>query len=538
MPISKGANPKGKQGKQLSVKASGKDHTKDKKRQKQKPELTDKRKTKTPQITSCFPFKSSTSTLTSPDYCATGGLPKMSGEKRNTRHSSKKDGDNTSTPPSLPTPTTKDVQNPEQPATHNCVQPCPVPIEVEKFNASTQAEQMGNILSVMNSLCLKVTEMDIGLNHDTDGIFTKLQTVTSQADSNSDSITEAKTVHTNAVAAFQKELKEAKEGITALQTENSLLKGVLHKNSQQLKFLNDKIAMLTAKSMENNITISGLIGDKDKENCKDTVMTFLKKEVEIDVTEEEIYVAHRIGKLRQNQEEQKYPRLMIIRCKQQLKNRILKNAKNLKDKTNVNGDYFYVNKQLPDQIMEENREIREIVRDQKIREQGLNYKDRSKIEVKDKQVYINGEVVKKYITPVEVNDLFPEKAEREKQEKIKLSSSDVITEGNSTFTAYAVKTGQIHEVRRTYHKIRRMHPGATHVIASYYLRNHKGYQDDGEYNAGYRLTRMLEKNYNPNIAVFVVRVYGGIHLGQKRFKCITETATQALQRAGAPTVEK
>ena len=77
-----------------------------------------------------------------------------------------------------------------------------------------------------------------------------------------------------------------------------------------------------------------------------------------------------------------------------------------------------------------------------------------------------------------------------------------------------------------------MHAGATHVTAAYNLTNSKGYQDDGEYGAGYHLLRMLDDTFQQNIAVFVVRVYGGTNLGPQRFECILDIADQTATRTG------
>ena len=289
--------------------------------------------------------------------------------------------------------------------------------------------------------------------------------------------------------------------------------------------------MLTARSMEKNITISGLTGDDTKESCKNTVVQFLRQKVEIDAQEEEIYVAHRIG---QKTQATKRPRTMLVRCKEALENRIFKNVSNLKDKTNEQNDYYFINKQLPEQLAEQNRELRDNVKQQKIKDKELPPKERSKIEVKNKTVFIDGQPCQKLIHPVEINELFPEKLEKDKQDRIKLASSDAILADKSSFQAYALKTGQLHEVRRAYRKIRRMHPGASHAVVAYSLRNSKGFQDDGEYGAGYRLANMLEETYPPNICVFVVRNYGGIHLGPKRFSIMSEVAKEAIDKALAP----
>ena len=291
--------------------------------------------------------------------------------------------------------------------------------------------------------------------------------------------------------------------------------------------------MLTARSMDKNLTISGIPGDEKNEKCKDSAVQFLKEQVEIDVDESEIYVAHRIG-----QRYGKKPGTMIIRCQKPLKDRILQNARNLKDKTNQHNDPYYVNKQLPDQLAEQNREIRAEIRKQKEKDKGLKYNDRAKIEVKDKTVLIDGHPVKKHILPVQVYEHFPDKAEREKQDKIKLSVSESISQDGSIFQAYAIKSGQIHEIKRAYQRVRRTHPSATHVVAAYNIKAGSGFQDDQEYGAGFRLARDLETNYQPNTAVFVVRIYGGRHLGAKRFTLYSEVAKQALTKVGAELLPK
>ena len=223
---------------------------------------------------------------------------------------------------------------------------------------------------------------------------------------------------------------------------------------------------------------------------------------------------------------------MLVRCKFHLKQRILKNAKNLKDKTNTRGDFYYINKQLPDQLAEQNREIRDTVRYYREKNEKLHKRDQAKIEVKNRTVIVNGEPIVKEVLPVEVDDLFPDKQEMDKQDKLKLAVSDAITQDVSSFMAYAFKTGQLHEVQRAYRRIRRAHPGATHVIAAYNLKNNRGYQDDGEHSAGMRLLKKLETEFVQNSAVYVVRVYGGKHLRPQRFEHILDAADQALTRAG------
>ena len=488
----------------------------------------------TPPISACFgSLSSKKETVKSPEY-TTGEVaitPEIDmADRRKTRKLSKKTNNeeqhqSEDEESKEEGEATNEGYNSVEPQTHCGVLPCPVPINnnSSEFATTSYADQMGNVISVINQLCKKVTEIDIAINHDSDGINTRITSMTTQLDQEH-----------NARTKYEEKLQQAEKKINNLQEENEVMRGIMCKHSEQLKVMNDRIAMLTAKSMEKNITISGL-KELPKEDCRQVVIDFLKREVEIDAESSEIYVAHRIGNKKHSSS--KYDRLMIARCKPELKQRVFRNISNLKEKVNHNKLPYYINKQLPDQIVEQNREIREIVKTQKVKDAELPVKERAKIDVRRGEVFIDGERQEKQMLPVEVDELFPDQQEKEKQDKIKLFTSDTISEDKSTFVAYTYKTGQLHEVRRVYRKIRRSHPNATHVVASYSLKNNRGYQDDGEYGAGHRLLHLLESNYQPNVAVFVVRMYGGRHLGPKRFAIMSDVATEALERAKAEKIK-
>ena len=270
--------------------------------------------------------------------------------------------------------------------------------------------------------------------------------------------------------------------------------------------------------------------------------------------EGKIYVAHRVGQWRENM---KFARKVVVRLKYQLKERIFENIKNLKDKTNSDGKKYYINKQLPEYMVAKNRVIKEQIAIQKSKDRALPVKQRSEIKVKDKVVFIDGDPVSPALPPVQIEEMFPEEHEMEKQNKIKLTAADPITVQNSSFMAYACRASQLIEVKRAYRRIRRLHPGADHIVAAYSIKSHRGYQDDGEHSAGYKLLRYMEgetdqdeegeeeqaeddgfqqqkgrkeKKKTANTAVFVVRLFGGVHLGPDRFKHIRNAGLEALKK--------
>ena len=69
-------------------------------------------------------------------------------------------------------------------------------------------------------------------------------------------------------------------------------------------------------------------------------------------------------------------------------------------------------------------------------------------------------------------------------------------------------------------------------MAAYNLRNASGNQDDDEFGASSKILQQLKEEHPLNIAVFVVRDFGGTKLGRKRFDIILQVAKQAIQRIG------
>lgn len=56
-----------------------------------------------------------------------------------------------------------------------------------------------------------------------------------------------------------------------------------------------------------------------------------------------------------------------------------------------------------------------------------------------------------------------------------------------------------------------------------------GFCDDKEYGAGTRLRKLIYEEKSKDTAVFVVRKYGGLHLGFNRFQTIENLAKMAIQ---------
>ena len=120
--------------------------------------------------------------------------------------------------------------------------------------------------------------------------------------------------------------------------------------------------------------------------------------------------------------------------------------------------------------------------------------------------------------------------------EVKQSSVPLSKPGNR-FTAYLVKTHCMEQIHLAYIKVCMQEPDAASVMMAYKLNNQQGSCDDGEYNTGYKLLKLIQSRKLRNVAVFVARQSKGQHLGVERFKCVTDVATALLNRYLDPAAE-
>lgn len=76
------------------------------------------------------------------------------------------------------------------------------------------------------------------------------------------------------------------------------------------------------------------------------------------------------------------------------------------------------------------------------------------------------------------------------------------------------------------------YPAADHAMMAYALKEDEvlktGFCDDREYRAGNRLKKLIFEKKARNTVLFVLRKYGGVHLGFNRFSIIERVAKLAL----------
>ena len=119
--------------------------------------------------------------------------------------------------------------------------------------------------------------------------------------------------------------------------------------------------------------------------------------------------------------------------------------------------------------------------------------------------------------------------EKAKMDKLTLGKSDMVNEKGSIFTAYAVVSTLLTEICRAYCKVRSMYTSGDHVVVAYHLDGQKGGHDDDEYAASNHLQQILNQT-DKNLAIFMVCVFGGVHIGAKCFTIIEKLAREAIAK--------
>lgn len=115
-----------------------------------------------------------------------------------------------------------------------------------------------------------------------------------------------------------------------------------------------------------------------------------------------------------------------------------------------------------------------------------------------------------------------------------LLQTEEYTIKNSTFIALAAKVHSIQEVKDLYIATAQRFPSADHIMAAYALKEKgilkSGAVDDKEYGAASKIKNAIFETKTKNTVVFVVRFYGGIHMGFERFGAILHVTKDILRK--------
>lgn len=311
-----------------------------------------------------------------------------------------------------------------------------------------------------------------------------------------------------------------------LRDEVEILKGVVHKLSRQLDNTNTKVHNLVAKSMEDNLVFTGILDDIPKRNPRRQLHRFLRDVMNLqDVHDDDIFSVYRMG-----QSIPQRNRPIVAHCSPEFRRYIMNHAPILKDKLNEQGMKFYINPQLPEAISELRRENRQIIKDQKEKEHNIPPASKSKFVVRNDKLFINGQLKRKKIVPPAVQQLFPNEKEQKIISAQKLRFFHTPPESGSKFKVGIQKADSFDKVNAAYTQLFQKYPSADHIAVACLIGGQGEYHDNGEFGAGFRMLKSIKQSGADNVAVFMIRYFGGVNLGPRRFTIMTDLVSAALDK--------
>lgn len=138
------------------------------------------------------------------------------------------------------------------------------------------------------------------------------------------------------------------------------------------------------------------------------------------------------------------------------------------------------------------------------------------------------------IAPPTIRQLvLPSTEEQRIDENIEIFEGATRDQNDSIFVGYAARVKKMEQVEGAYREVRRAHPDATHVMCAFRFPGENptksfGMADDGENGGARRILAKINQEKMYNIAVYVVRYYGGTNLGPDRFSFIETVALSAI----------
>ena len=110
--------------------------------------------------------------------------------------------------------------------------------------------------------------------------------------------------------------------------------------------------------------------------------------------------------------------------------------------------------------------------------------------------------------------------------------SDVMKENGSIYQGHVINVNSLEDVRFKQGLLYQSSQlsDITHFMVGYHIDN--SYVDDGEDGGSKEIQKLLKELKITNVLVVVTRVFGGVHIGNKRWVLLRKCALQALQRAG------
>lgn len=320
--------------------------------------------------------------------------------------------------------------------------------------------------------------------------------------------------------------------------EMTIMQGILQKHSQKLSVADHRLIDLTKRGMEQNLILHGvedLPADDDVEslsnNARNKLATlrFLQQYFSAEIVLEEIWKAHRTGAPKPGK-----VRPMVVKVAYRVKELVMENLSKIKGLKNSLEQTLFVSEQIPEGFSETKKKLSQDLKNLHDENKKKPVSERRNITVNNDRIVIDGEIHQELVTTPQPKDLFLNQAEQLKVNEIRatFAYTEETIVMNSMFSGIAVKVHSIEEVNRAYRAVAQQFSAMDHIMLAYSLKEsgeiRRGTCEDGEFGAARRMSSVLAENHARNCAIFIVRQYGGLHLGFGRFQAIDSITKQAL----------
>ena len=318
-------------------------------------------------------------------------------------------------------------------------------------------------------------------------------------------------------------LKQQIKNSSAINKQLHYVMHVVVRTEQEVEIANRRVEKLEERGNKGSLRIIGLT-EKDNENTKEVVLTFFEKIMKMPQIPK-VQFAHRLGKGKH--------RPVLVRLLDRSETQLIFSCvKNLKDVVNPNGKPYIIREQLTEAGNEKKRRQQDIYRQNR----SIPLSHQLTLSRKNGEVFIGSDQYKKKVPPPKSKEILSAtRPEKDRFHQINISKGGTKEKDGSKYFAYALRTSNFERMRDGYRKIKEQHLGANHIMCGYRIigenfANLQDYSDDGDHGCARKILEVLQKQGVYNIVVYIVRYYGGVHLGATRFTIVRELTEEILSK--------
>lgn len=314
--------------------------------------------------------------------------------------------------------------------------------------------------------------------------------------------------------------------INSITYDVALLKSLAIRQQHQIQELTKKLTESSMKQMAYDVLIHN-VEESENENTEQVAKEALKKLQIKDLDQLYIEDVYRIGRFYPKATR---PRTIVFKLSYIGHARwILQNAPRPRT---YDPKAVRITAHYPVEVTETRRKMGAVANNMKTADRS------AQIRWSGDRLMVNKTHIKDVFTTPDIGRIVAPTAEEcSRQKEFNFVCGQQITELGSMYQAAAVKVHSLQEARDAYAKFMAQPEAlkATHNMAAFRIVNPfnddevmTNYNDDGDYRMGQVILRNLCDKKLDNVMIIVVRHFGHVHLGQKRYNIMNEVINSAL----------